>query len=60
MMTWCCLMIQPEPDFSHGMFDHGLTELFVGAGGANQGAESIQGDDLQQVGRKLCDAFFRP
>ena len=49
-MPWAFFFcIQPEPDFSY-MFEHGLTELFVGAGGANQQEEeSMQGDDLQQA-----------
>lgn len=45
-----CYFSQPEPDFSYSMFDHGLTELFVGAPTApNMTEESIQGDDVQQV-----------
>lgn len=40
---------QPEPDFSYNMFDHGLTELFVGAGGAQGQGATLQGEDLQQV-----------
>lgn len=32
------------------MFDHhGLTELFVGAGGAQAPGAGMQGDELQQV-----------
>ncbi|CAM9332695.1 unnamed protein product [Ectocarpus sp. 4 AP-2014] len=49
---------KPEPDFSYNMFDHGLTELFVGAGGGVQApGGSMQGDDLQQADGML-DAFY--
>lgn len=41
--------VQPDPDFSYNMFEHGLTELFVGAGGPQGQGGSMQGDDLQQV-----------
>lgn len=45
------LAIQPEPDFTYSMFDHGLTELFVGAPGGINHDEGMHGDELQQVGR---------
>ncbi|CBN79772.1 transcription factor E2F [Ectocarpus siliculosus] len=49
---------KPEPDFSYNMFDHGLTELFVGAsGGVQAPGGNMQGDDLQQADGML-DAFF--
>ena len=51
--TNAALFVQPEPDFSYNMFDHhGLTELFVGAGGAQAPGASMQGDELQQVRRQ--------
>lgn len=40
---------QPEPDFAYNMFEHGLTELFVGAPGGMNQDEGMHGDELQQV-----------